>query len=65
MKRQTELQTFDKRLNAEKALMQAALANTGAGPRRDLIELKFKQLEAAIRMGGWQSKPERRPHRSA
>jgi hypothetical protein len=61
MKRQSELHTFNERLNAEKALMQAALANTGTGPRRDLLELKLKQLEIALHMGGWQPAPERPP----
>jgi hypothetical protein len=63
MRRRSEPQTFDERLNAEKALMEAALENTGPGPRRDLLALKLKQIENTLHLGGWLSSVERGPRK--
>lgn len=63
MRRLSEPHTFDERLSAEKALMQTALANTAAGPRRELLEIKLKLIENALHMGGWLSSVERRPRK--
>ena len=38
MRRRSELHTFDERLNAEKARIEAALESADPGPKRDLLE---------------------------
>jgi hypothetical protein len=55
MKRRSELSTFDERLGAEEALITAALENTAPGARRNLLELKLRQIETARLFGGWVS----------
>jgi hypothetical protein len=55
MRRRSEPNTFDERLSTEEALITAALENTGPGPRRNLLELKLRQIEAARLIGGWVS----------
>jgi len=53
MRRRSETRTFDERLSAETALIEAALENTGPGQRRNLLELKLRQIETARLVGGW------------
>jgi hypothetical protein len=48
-------QTFDERLNAERALIAAAMENTPPSPRRKLLELMVQQIDAALLMRGWAS----------
>ena len=48
MRRSSEPHTFDERLNAEKARIEAALEGTDPGPQRDLLELKLRQVETAL-----------------
>jgi hypothetical protein len=48
-------QTFDERLNAEKALIAAAVENTPPSPRRKLLELMARQIDAALLRRGWAS----------
>ena len=48
MRRRSEPHAFDKRLNAEKARIEAELEATGTGPQRDLLELKLRQIETAL-----------------
>jgi hypothetical protein len=55
MRRRSKPHTFDERLNAEKALIEAALENTAPGPRHTLLECKLRQLETALEIDGWLS----------
>jgi len=55
MRRSSEPHTFDERLNAEKARIEAALEGTDPGPQRDLLELKLRQVETALHIDGWVS----------
>ena len=61
MRRRSEPQTFDERLNADKALIEAALENTGPGPRHNLLECKLRQIETALEIDGWLSLTGRPP----
>ena len=61
MRRRSEPHTFDERLNAEKARIEAALESAGQGPQRDLLELKLRQIETALRIDGWLSSAGRHP----
>jgi phage FluMu protein gp41 len=45
MRRRSKPHTFDERLNAEKARIEAALESAGQSPQRDLLELKLRQIE--------------------
>jgi len=47
MRRRSKPHTFDERLNAEKARIEAALESAGQSPQRDLLELKLRQIETA------------------
>jgi hypothetical protein len=55
MRRRSEPHTFDERLNAEKARIEAALESSEPGPERDLLERKLRQIETALRINGWLS----------
>jgi hypothetical protein len=55
MRRQCPTHTFDERLDAAKALIEAALENTPPGPRRDLLECKRRQIENVVQIDGWLS----------
>jgi hypothetical protein len=55
MRRRSKPHTFDERLNAEKARIEAALESEGQGPQRDLLELKIRKIETALRIDGWVS----------
>ena len=55
MRRRSEPHTFDERLNAEKARIEAALESAGQGAERDLLELKLRRIENALRIDGWLS----------
>ena len=55
MRRRSKPHTFDERLNAEKARIEAALESEGQGPQRDLLELKIRKIETALRIDGWLS----------
>jgi hypothetical protein len=55
MRRHSEPYTFDERLNAEKARIEAALESTEPSLERDLLERKFRQIETALHIDGWLS----------
>lgn len=59
MRRQSEPHKSDDRLIAEKALIESALANTGPGPRHNLLECKLRQIETALEIAGGLSTTER------
>ncbi len=48
MRRRSEPHAFDERLNEEKARIEAKLEATEAGPQRELLELKLRQIETAL-----------------
>jgi hypothetical protein len=57
MRRHSEPHTFDERLNAEKARIEAALESTEPSPERDLLECKFRQIETALHIDGSTGQP--------
>ena len=46
MRRRSKPHAFDERLNEEKARTEAKLDATEAGPERDLLEHKLRQIGA-------------------
>jgi hypothetical protein len=64
MRRHSESHTFDERLSAEKARIEAALESTGPGPQRDLLELNLRQIETALHIDGWVSSTGLQPPKS-
>ena len=48
MKRRSEPHTFDERLNAEKARIEAELEKTFSGPQRDMLARKLRQIETCL-----------------
>jgi hypothetical protein len=61
MRRRSKPHTFDERLNAEKARIEAALGRTEPGPERDLLEHKFRQIETALHIDSWLSSTRQPP----
>ena len=61
MRRRSEPHTFDERLNAEKARIEAALENMEPGPERDLLDRKLRHIETALHINGWLSSTELQP----
>jgi hypothetical protein len=61
MRRRSDHLTFDRKLKAEKARIEAELRKTSPGPRRDLLERKLTQLETAFHMDKWLNCPELQP----
>ena len=59
MKWQSGPHESDERLNAEKALIEAALANTGPGPRHNLLKCQLRQIETALEIAVSKSTTER------
>lgn len=55
MRRRVEPHTFDERLNAEKARLQAALECVNPGQQRDVLQRKLRQLETALQIDSWVS----------
>jgi len=47
-----ETHKFDERLSADKVLLEAALENTGPGPRRNLLACTLRQIETALEIDG-------------
>ncbi len=48
--------TFEDRIAAEKAKLEAQIAKLRPGPQRDELHSKIKQLEIASRMNTWLSR---------
>jgi hypothetical protein len=61
MRRRSKSHKFDELLNAEKALIEAALENTALGPRHTLLECKLRQIETALEIDGWLSSTGKAP----
>ena len=53
--------TFDQKLKAEKARIEAALQKANPGPQRELLQRKLSQLETAFQMDKWLNCPELQP----
>ena len=53
--------TFEERIAAEKAKLEADVARLKPGPKRDALIKKIRQLETASHMSEWLSSPGLRP----
>ena len=53
--------SFDRKLRAEKARIEAELESTNPGPQRHLLERKLSQLETAFQMDKWLNCQELQP----
>ena len=53
--------TFEERIAAEKAKLEAQVANHKRGPQREALLEKIRQLETASHMNEWLSSPGLRP----
>jgi hypothetical protein len=53
--------TFDDKLNAEKARIEAEMERIDIGPQRDLLEHKLRQIDTAFQVDKWLSSPELQP----
>lgn len=49
--------TFEENIAAEKAKLEAQIANLKPGPEMDAIRKKIRQLETASHMSEWLSSP--------
>jgi hypothetical protein len=56
-RRFTPHHTFDQRLSAERARIEAELEKTNPGPQRDKLMRKLRQLDAASQISEWASSP--------
>jgi hypothetical protein len=54
-RRRSTPHTFDQRLSAEKARIEAELEKENPGPRRDQLERKLRQMDVAFRVDSWAS----------
>jgi hypothetical protein len=53
--------TFEENLAAEKAKLEAQVAQLKPGPQRDGLLRKIRQLETALHMNEWLTSPGLRP----
>jgi hypothetical protein len=53
--------TFEENLAAEKAKLEAQVAQLKPGPQRDGLLRKIRQLETALHMNEWHTSPGLRP----
>ena len=54
-RRRSTTHTFDQRLSAEKARIEAELEKTNPGPQRDELKRKLRQLDTACHINEWVS----------
>ena len=54
-RRRSEPNTFDERLNAEKARLREELECANPGQQRDVLERKLRQIETALHINSWVS----------
>ena len=50
--------TFEENIAAEKARLEAQIAQLKPGPKMDAVRKKIRQLETASHMSEWLSSPE-------
>ena len=60
-RRRSTLHTFEVRIAAEKARLEAQVAKLPPGSEKDTLLEKISQLEKASHMNKWLSSPELRP----
>lgn len=53
--------TFEENIAAEKAKLEAQIAQLKPGPQRDGLLKKIRQLDTASHMNEWLTSPELRP----
>ena len=56
-RRQSVPHTFEENIAAEKAKLEAQLAEIKPGPQMDALRKKIRQLETASHMNEWLSSP--------
>ena len=57
MRRRSDHLTFDRKLKAEKARIEAELEKTNPGPQHELLERKLSQIVTAFEIDRWASSP--------
>jgi hypothetical protein len=60
-RRRSVAHSFEDQLAAEKARVQAQLAEIPLGPKQDALRKKIRQLETASHMNEWLSSPGLQP----
>jgi hypothetical protein len=61
MRRRLDHLTFDDKLKAERARIEAALQAINSGPQRESLERKLSQLDIAFQIDKWLNCPELQP----
>jgi hypothetical protein len=64
-RRRSASHTFEDRIAAEKAKLEAQIAKLKPGPQMDELLIKIGQLETAAHMSEWLSSPRLQPPRPA
>jgi hypothetical protein len=60
-RRRSPEHTFEENIAAEKARLEAQVAKLKAGPQRDVLLKKLRQLDTASHINGWLTSPGLRP----
>ena len=63
--RRSVSQTFEDRIAAEKAQLEAQAAKVKPGPEKNALLRKIRQYETAANISGWLSSPELQPPKPA
>jgi hypothetical protein len=61
MRRRSIPHTFDDQIAAEKARLEAEIAELPPGPEQDALRRKIRQLETASHMNDWLASPGLQP----
>ena len=61
MRRRSIPHTFDDQIVAEKARLEAEIAELPPGPEQDALRRKIRQLETASHMNDWLASPGLQP----
>jgi hypothetical protein len=64
-RRRSTPHTFEGRIAAERAKLEAELAKLKPGPQRDALRKKIRQLDTAAHMSEWLSSPGLQPPKPA
>ncbi len=65
MQRRQSVSRFEKNIAAEKAKLEAQVAELKPGPEREALLKKMSQLETALHVNEWLSSPGLQPPRPA
>ena len=60
-RRRTVPRTFEEKIEAEKAKLEAQVAKLKPGPQKDALLRKIRQLDTAAHMSEWLSSPGLKP----